>query len=112
METKNAKITGTMLGIEDHGIFTCFICLEYGGSGQGFGGHALDEYDKEADTRIGVSGGIEYIRKVLEVIEVDSWEELKGKYCRVIVDNFKVYSIGNITKEKWFDPQKDINWKD
>ena len=33
----NAKITSTHLGQEDHGIFTAWLQLDYGGSGQGFG---------------------------------------------------------------------------
>ena len=41
-EIKNAIITGTYLGIEDHGILTFWLYLDYGGSGQGFGGYQLD----------------------------------------------------------------------
>ena len=40
-EIKNAIITGTYLGIEDHGILTFWLYLDYGGSGQGFGGYQL-----------------------------------------------------------------------
>ena len=108
METKNAVIESTMLGIEDHGILTCFLNLNYGGSGQGFGGYGLDGFDKAKDKRIGTAWGMEFVRRVLETMEVDSWEKLSGKHCRVISDNGKVYKIGHIIKDRWFDPEKDL----
>lgn len=46
---KNAKITHTMLGTEDHGIFTFMLHVDYDGSGQGIGGYALDEPRKGSD---------------------------------------------------------------
>lgn len=48
MEIKNAKITSTSLGYEDHGILTFGLCLDIsGGGGVVYGGFALDGYDKE-----------------------------------------------------------------
>ena len=44
-ERKNAQITGVSFGKEDHGIMTLMLHLTYDGSGQGFGGYALDNYD-------------------------------------------------------------------
>ena len=108
METKNAVIESTMLGIEDHGIMTCFLYLNYGGSGQGFGGYGLDGFDKAKDKRVGTAWGMEFVRRVLETFEVDSWEKLSGKHCRVVADYGKVYRIGHIIKERWFDPEKDL----
>ena len=48
----NARITSTMLGIEDHGILTCMLHLQQEGCGQAFGGYRLDApkgYSKFAD---------------------------------------------------------------
>ena len=106
MEIENARIKSTQLGIEDHGIFTFFLHLEYDGAGQGFGGYALDEWSKKAETRVGSGLGIEMIRKILEVVGVDNWEDLPGKYIRVEHDNMGVYQIGHITKNKWFSPKE------
>lgn len=98
MEIKNAKIGSTFLGIEDHGIFTAMITVDYGGSSQGFGQHNLTYKDY----------GIKYLRKILETVGVDSWEELVGKHIRVKKEggyNSKICSIGNIIEDKWFEPE-------
>lgn len=51
--------------------------------------------------------GIEYIKGILKVADVDTWEELKGKYLRVKKDDSgKIIAIGNILEDKWFDPQE------
>lgn len=108
-EIKNATISSTMLGIEDHGIMTAFIHLDYGGSGQGFGGYGFDSLKVPGDYnsgRIGSVFGCEFIRRVLDVVGVEKWEDLKGKHIRVVSDWGKVYRIGNIIKDKWFDPQE------
>jgi hypothetical protein len=98
METKNAKIKSTHLGLEGHNIFTCLLNLDYGGSCQGFGGHSLkfDQY------------GIEYLNRILKTIGVRSWEELPGKMIRVKADNCKVHAIGHIIEDRWFNPEDDL----
>jgi hypothetical protein len=108
-EIKNAKITGTMLGVEDHSILTCWLYLDYGGMGQGFGGYALDTYDKVKGRRVGTAFGMEFIRRIMEVVEVEKWEDLTGQYCRVFADHSRVYKIGHIIKDQWFDP--DVEFK-
>lgn len=52
-ELRNAKIRHTMLGIEDHGIFTFVLDLDYGGSGQGAGMYCLDHHEDNKDYRPG-----------------------------------------------------------
>ncbi len=109
-EIKNAKITGTTLGVEDHGILTCFLHLEYDGGGQGFGGYAFDAPDRTLGRsgRVGVAWGMEFIRRILDVVGVRNWEDLKGKHIRVRANSCKVSSIGNIIKDKWFSPEEDL----
>ena len=102
MDIRNAKIEDTMLGIEDHGIFTSMIQLDYGDSShQGFGGYVL-----------GGSFGVDYIKGLLNVVGVEKWEDLVGKYIRVKIDNTdgwngKIIGIGNITKDEWFYPEEE-----
>lgn len=91
IEEKNAIIRDTMLGFEDHGIFTCFIYLDYEGSGQGFGGYSI---------------GDEFIKEVLKTLEIDNWEDLKGERIRVRAEESKVHSIGHYLKDKWFTPEE------
>jgi hypothetical protein len=102
---RNAVIDGTMLGVEDHGILTAFVYLDYGdGIHQGFGGYALDEYDRERKRRKGTAFGAEFIRDLLDAVGVSQWEKLKGVNVRVRADHGKVYAIGHIIKDQWFDP--------
>lgn len=108
-EIRNAKITGTMLGYEDHGILTCMIYLDYGGSGQGFGGYRLDSYDKSKDKSFGSEYGMEFIKRILDTLEIDSWEKLKGTIIKVECSHCKVKRIGHALKDQWFDPEKDLS---
>lgn len=107
METKNAVIESTMLGVEDHGIMSFYLYLDYGGSGQGAGGYCLDTAVKNMlgnfDHREGTAKGMNLIMKILDVVGVEKWEDLKGKHIRVKADDGKVYEIGNFLKEKWFN---------
>jgi len=100
MEIKNAVIQGTMLGIEDHGILSCMIDLDYGDSSQGFGGYDFD---------VKSNFGAQFIRRVLEVVGVSKWENLKGKHVRVKRPEGRggvIIAIGNIIKNDWFDPNE------
>ena len=106
MEIKNAIIEGTTLGTEDHGIFTAFLTLNYGGSCQGFGGYSFDGFDEKQNKRIGSAYGCEFIMRVLKVVGVEKWEDLKGKHIRVKADSGKVYAIGNILEDEWFSPEE------
>ena len=93
-EIKNAKITDTMLGREDHGIMTFMLYLEWGGSVCGYGGYAIDQYDRNKEKRVFSASGLEAISKILEVVGVKTWEDLKGKYIRI---------EDNGWGEKWFN---------
>jgi hypothetical protein len=102
-EYQNAKITSTMLGVEDHGILTCFLYLDYGGTCQGFGGYGMDAYDGKR--RVGVAYGMEFIAEVLRTVGVGKWEDLPGKHVRAVANHSKVERIGHIIKDVWFDPE-------
>jgi len=97
-----------MLGYEDHGILTAMLHLDYSGSGQAFGGYALDRYSKEHEKRIEDKACGFFIRRVLEVVGVDKWEGLAGKYIRVKADSNKVYAIGHLLEDKWFNPAEEL----
>ncbi len=100
----NAKISSTMLGFEDHGILSCFIQLEQPGSTQGFGGYRLDA-PKDGNSYLGTF----WVTRILKTVGVSKWEELPGKYVRVIGEEFgTIQGIGHITDEHWFYPKKEI----
>lgn len=104
-EIRNAKITGTMLGRQDHGIMTFMLQLEWVGGGCGYGLYAIDQYDRTEDKRVFSASGLEAISKILEVVGVETWEELKGQYVRIEDNGWgeTVDKIGNLMEEKWFN---------
>jgi hypothetical protein len=105
-EVKNAIIDSTMLGIEDHGIFTCYISLDYGGEIQGFGGYGLDDWNPKTKKRDTVGFGLEFVKRVLKVAGVDKWEDLKGRHVRAEAEHTKIHRIGHILKDVWFSPEE------
>lgn len=94
---ENALIKSTHLGLEDHGIMTFFLHLEYNSSGQGFGGYVLGW--KKEDTGFGIA----VIRQVLKVVGVEKWEDLPGKHIRSEHVHYEVRRIGNFIKDEWLD---------
>ena len=105
MEIKNAKISSTMLGREDHGIMTFMIYIDACDFTYGIGRYCLDEFNSATQTRVFRAESMEVISKILEVVGVDKWEDLPGKYIRIEYNGFgsTVTKIGNIIEEKWFD---------
>jgi hypothetical protein len=108
---ENAIIEDTMLGIEDHGIGTCFLYLKMDGTGQGFGGYALwspnqlkNEINKPKVDYCGL-----WLTKILEITECSKWEDVKGKLIRISHTMDKIDGIGHIIKDKWFYPEAEIN---
>lgn len=74
-ELKIAKIKSTFLGIEDHGIFSFSLSLDYGGSAQGYGTICLgSEAHPDVD---GLT--FRFINRILTACGVDSWEKLPGR---------------------------------
>ena len=103
---KNAIIKSTTLGKEDHGIMTFFITIQgEKGTCVSIGGFALDEYDPNTKNRVFKSESMEIISKILEIVGVDSWEKLPGKYIRFEDNGWgsTVTKIGNIIDDKWID---------
>jgi hypothetical protein len=102
MYTTNAKISNTMLGIEDHGILTFSLSLTWGAAGQGFGGYALDQgAGQKSSGKCMLS-----IRKLLETVGVNKWEDLKGQLVRIRKQsefNGSIDEIGHIIDDKWFN---------
>jgi hypothetical protein len=98
-----AKITSTALGYEDHGIFTCVLHVDYGGTSQGVGGYALDRYDEDKRVRVGSVYGMEFIARILRAAGVERWEQLKGRTIFVVREHkgwgAKVLGICNLPTE-------------
>lgn len=93
----NAIIKKTTLGYHDGfgSIKSSWLHLDYGGSGQAFGGYKLGEKFTDA-----------YIYGILEALECDSWEDLIGKPIRVKKENGIAVAIGHLLKDQWFNPKE------
>jgi len=102
----NAKIVKTTLGFEDHGILTFFIECEFEqGSRQSFGGFRLDAPSKNEDGWVGHAFGIACVRKVIDTVGVDKWEDLKGRYLRIKKSGYNgpIEEIANIMEDNWLN---------
>ena len=102
MEIKNAIIESATLSKADHGVLSGWLHLDYGGSGQGFGGYCL--YNPNFD---GDSSG-KWLWRIMETLEVYEWGEVVGKTIRVKADHGKVHAIGHILKDQWFCPSEEF----
>lgn len=105
IERKNAQIERVSFGKDDHGIMSLMLFLKYNGSGQGFGGYALDTWDESRKRRVGTAYGMEWIMRLMDTVGVTDFSDFVGLYVRVEADRNKVYRIGHFLEEKWFDPE-------
>ena len=103
IELKNAVIKSATLSIEDHGCLSGWLHLDYGGTGQGFGGYNPHSTGHGGGNYAGV-----FIRRVLEVAGVGRWDQLVGKTIRVEADHGKVYRIGHIVNNDWLNPGEEF----
>ena len=104
---ENAKITAVDLSMEDHGCLTLKLVLEGGGWGCVYGGYALGHGYLDADDFEGSAAGMESIMRIMDVVGVEKFNDMRGKYIRVCMKNLseQIKIIGNIIKEKWFDAE-------
>lgn len=101
----NAMIISTILGREDHLNMTWMIYIKTSSFVCGIGGYCLDGYDKETKTRVFKAESMESISELLDVVGVDKWEDLPGKYIRFEDNGWgsSITKIGNIIEDRWFD---------
>jgi hypothetical protein len=100
----NAVIESASLTTGEGGLLTSFLTLDYGGSGQVFGGFSL--YLPKSYTHHEASSPYagHWICRVMEIAGVDDWSKLKGKTIRARASHSRVHAIGHIVKNDWFHP--------
>lgn len=107
VEIKNAVIESVSLSFGDRGFLDCSLVLDYGGSGQGFGGYVLYLPKSWKHHELKSVAG-HFLFRVMEVAGVQSWDQLKGRTIRVKAEHRKVHAIGHIVKNDWFCPEQDF----
>lgn len=111
---ENVKIKNVSLTIEDHDIFTFYLTVAGDGWETNIGGYtcATRSFDASLNKYMyNTTYGTEAVwamLSIMEVVGVSKWEDLTGKYCRVVREGlgYNIYKIGNIIKDQWIDLKK------
>lgn len=102
---ENALITEVDLSMADHGCMTLSIVLNGSGWGCVFGGFSLGSGYLGAEKFEGSAKGMESIMRIMDVVGVSRFNDMKNKYVRVATKGWgsSVKIIGNTIEDKWFD---------
>jgi hypothetical protein len=106
MQEKIAKITGTFLGWQDHGILTAQLDLDYGSGGgsQWTPGHFCDRSTgHDADYMYGREGtayGMTFVARLIKACGAKRWEDIKGRTVIAIIENHVVVGIKPLPTER------------
>ena len=107
IEIKNAVIESAEITMGDRGILDCWLHLDYGGSGQGFGGYAL-YLPKSFRHHQVLSVAGHHLFRIMEIAGVEKWSQLKGRTIRVEGSWSEIKRIGHIVKDDWYCPSADF----
>ena len=107
LEIRNAVIKSARIDMGDRGLLTAWLDLDYGGSGQGFGGYSL-YLPKSFTHHEMLSHAGHFLFRCMEVAGVERWDQLPGKTIRVRAKHNGVEAIGHIVKDDWFCPRDDF----
>lgn len=109
-EIKNAIITSARFDTE-RGL-SAWLTLDYGGSGQGFGGYLLYAPEGWAAHKQPGNFAGHFIYRCLEIAGAEDWAKLIGKTVRVRHDHAglsgRIVAIGHIIKDDWFNPDEEF----
>jgi hypothetical protein len=103
----NARVCSADIYIEDHGCLTSVIRLDFNGFNGGFGTYLFD-YNPDGKKWIPTSNMAIFVRRVLEIFEVDYWRDLKGKPCRIRIEDGIITAIGHFINDEWFCPREEF----
>lgn len=107
-EIVNALIENVSLSMADHGVLCYYLTLKMNGCGVNYGGRVIGKGELGAEEFEGYAKGTEALMRIMDVVGVRRWEDLKGKYVRVELRGWgeTVEKIGNIIEDKWFDQKE------
>lgn len=99
-EERIARIDGVRLGWESHGIFSCSLDLNYGSSGQGAGGWALDAPPVAGEGwRRGTAFGMQWVQALMRAVGVDDFGEIAGRTVLALIEDDRVVGIKALPTE-------------
>ena len=110
-EIKNAVIESAEITTDERGLLDCWLSLDYGGMGQGFGGYALYLPKSFQHHKI-LSVAGHHLFRIMEIAGVTKWSQLKGRTIRVDGSWTKIDRIGHIVKDDWYCPGDDFKSAD
>ncbi|MBO5384532.1 MAG: hypothetical protein J6A30_09555 [Ruminococcus sp.] len=108
-EICNVKITGTSITMSDRGCLTFYVTVEGASMGCNLGGYCIGHgYLGSEEFRAEKGSGLVAMMNIMNVVGVERWEDLKGKYCRIASNGYgqTVDEIGNLIEDKWFNLRK------
>jgi hypothetical protein len=91
----------------ERGFLDAWLSLNFGGTGQGFGGFAL-YLPKSWDHHSIMSVAGHHLFRIMEIAGVENWSDLPGKTIRVEASWTEIRRIGHIIKNDWYAPQEDF----
>lgn len=103
---ENARIEKVTLSMADHGCLSFHVVVEMNGAGVAIGGYVIGKGYLGSKTFTASTGaGLVAMMRIMDVVGVERWEDLEGKYCRIESNGWgsRVTTIGNIIADKWFD---------
>jgi hypothetical protein len=106
-EIKNAIIEAARIDTADRDLLDAWLTLDYGGSGQGFGGYTL-YLPKSYKNHGGPNYAGHFLYRVMQVAGVTDWSKVVGRSIRVRATRTGVEAIGHIIKDDWFCPREDF----
>lgn len=106
-EIKNAIIESAEISTGERGFLDCWLGLDYGGAGQGFGGYAL-YLPKSYEHHQVMSVAGHHLFRIMEIAGVTQWSKVKGQTIRVEASHSKVVRIGHIVRDDWYCPSEDF----
>jgi hypothetical protein len=108
-DIRNAIVKSVSLSSADHGCLSAWLHLDYGGSGQGFGGYNLFVPDRPDSTISHANYAGHFIWRCMEVAGVTEWKDIPGKTIRVRGTHAGIEAIGHVIKDLWFCPRDELS---
>lgn len=91
---------------------SAWLTLNYGGSGQGFGGFMLYAPDGWTAHNSGGDYTGHFVYRCMEIAGADDWNKMVGKTIRVRLDHDglsgTILAIGHIINDVWFEPRAEF----